>query len=265
MIRNLVLSAVAALTLSACTKVDDSSGAPDDSASMTLAELDISGDAPSAVSLNSQDRVIITGDQPFSITVEAPAELKAQMRFSLVDGSLTVRRVNGDRTPGTATIRITLPQAPSALGLAGSGQIDASRLDGMGIRGGNIDLAGSGTITIDDVQAKALTVALSGSGEVTASGTAERLELDIAGSGNGNLDRLIVGEADVSVAGSGDVNFASNGTVDAAIAGSGNVTVYGKAQCSADSMGAGRLICKSNADAVGVSASGQTLGSRPPT
>ena len=52
------------------------------------------------------------------------------------------------------------------------------------------------------------------------------------------------GRLDLSIAGSGDTTFASDGKVDAKIMGSGNITVRGSARCTVKSFGSGSLTCE---------------------
>ena len=89
------------------------------------------------------------------------------------------------------------------------------------------------------------------SGDLVGAGSAETLDLSIAGSGDVDLRDVQVENADISIAGSGDAVFSSNGTVEASIMGSGDVTVLGSASCSVKSMGSGTVKC----DRSGASAS----------
>ena len=85
---------------------------------------------------------------------------------------------------------------------------------------------------------------IAGSGTLKAAGTAEKLELNLMGSGSAELGGLKAGGADVNIAGSGDATFASDGDVNANIMGSGDVTVRGRARCKVKTMGSGSLVCE---------------------
>ena len=110
-------------------------------------------------------------------------------------------------------------------------------------RTAQINIAGSGNIEVDRVGAEKLGVNIGGSGDVGAAGATQRLELNIAGSGSGDLAEVTVGEAKVNIIGSGDGRFDSNGSVTAKIVGSGAVAVTGSARCSVNSLGSGSLTC----------------------
>lgn len=207
-----------------------------------LAELDMSGAAPSEVALLGPDRVHITDGDKLAITVDGDDAVKSQLRFVLTDGKLGISRAKwkSDEPRGIATVNVTMP-APRKLVMAGSGQIDAASLKGDDA---NIVVAGSGTITAPGTEVGTLKLDIAGSGKVTAGGTAKTLKTMIAGSGEADFAGLHVDDADITVAGSGNMRFASDGDVKAKIMGSGSVAVKGRAKCTVKSMGSGQLVCE---------------------
>jgi len=236
-----VIAMVAAAGLAGCDNVNiefEGEGVP-------LAELDMSGDAPTDVALAAPDIVVITSGDDFTIDVEGSDEARDRMRFALDDGTLGIHRENGNwDDEDKATVNITMP-APETLVMAGSGTITTDAMSGDP----EIVIAGSGTITADGIEAERAEVTVAGSGTVNASGSTERLELTVAGSGSADLDGLQVDRGEVTIAGSGDAAFASDGTVEASIVGSGSVRVTGSATCSVDSVGSGELVCEEGEDA----------------
>ena len=208
-----------------------------------LAELDMSGDPPTSVTLAGPDKVVITNGETLEITLEGNAEAGEALRFNRDGDELTIARdskvYDGS---GTAIVRLTMPAA-SHLAIAGSGSIEADTMASKA----SAEIAGSGGIKVAQLEAEQLDVDIAGSGSVTAAGTTERLTVDIAGSGNVRLGELSAGEVEVGIAGSGNVDLASNGTVDAEIAGSGNIVVTGSAVCKVESAGSGSLTCRPSA------------------
>lgn len=99
-------------------------------------------------------------------------------------------------------------------------RITVPRLTGVG-------LTGSGDIAAHGVQADHLRVILAGSGTIRADGTTHEAEIDVAGSGTVALDQLAAERASVSVSGSGDVSVAASKALDVSISGSGDVTYRG--------------------------------------
>lgn len=228
--------AVAAAGCSIDMDVGNSDGVP-------LAELDQSGDAPTELALASGDTVIITAGETLSIEVEGDADDVAKMRFSLEGGMLGIARESGNWSSNSATtVRITMP-APTEIDMAGSGTITANDLAATA----EINIAGSGDVQVSGIDAQRLEVSIAGSGSFVGIGKADLLEVALMGSGSANMPALKADNADISIAGSGSTSFASDGTVEASIAGSGSVNVTGNASCNLNAMGSGSLNCKPGA------------------
>ena len=221
-----------------------------------LADLDLTGEAPSEVVLLGPDSVkIATGDK-LDIAVVGDPAIAGDMRFTLKDGTLGILRKGGKwDSDETVTVNVTMP-APRKLTMAGSGRIDAADLAADKAR---VTIAGSGTIETARVETAELKVDIAGSGSYRAAGNAKSLKLTIAGSGDARLDALKVDAAKVDIAGSGNSTFASDGSVKASIMGSGEVRVIGRATCKVTAMGSGRLVCEPAA----ASAEAKPAGEKP--
>lgn len=87
------------------------------------------------------------------------------------------------------------------------------------------NLAGSQPLTIRDYDQPTLSIDISGSGDVTATGKTTTLDLDIAGSGEADLADLATTDATVGISGSGEARVAPTGTARLSIAGSGDITL----------------------------------------
>ena len=223
--------------LSGCSLVTDNwqevEGVP-------LAELDISGDAPTDITLAGPDAVEITEGATLAITLGGDADAGEALRFDRDGTTLTIARdSNIYDGSGTAIVRITMP-APEHLAIAGSGTIKTATMAHTAV----VEIAGSGSITVDRLEAETLAVDIAGSGDVTAAGTTAKLEVGIAGSGNVRLGELMADDVAIEIAGAGTVDLASNGKVTADIAGSGDITVTGTATCALQSAGSGSLNCR---------------------
>ncbi|UYH54533.1 DUF2807 domain-containing protein [Qipengyuania sp. SS22] len=213
--------------------VGDSEGVP-------LAELDMSGPAPTELVLAGPDRVIISEGDELDITVSGDDAAIQALRFSLDDEALGISRENDSwRDNGIATVRVTMPSL-TAMVLAGSGDIEAASMSDEA----DVTIAGSGTAKIVRVEATSLDLTIAGSGDFEAAGSVGELDMTIAGSGRARMAGLQVGNAEISVAGSGDAEFSSDGAVEANIMGSGTITVNGRADCTVSSMGSGKLNCR---------------------
>ena len=201
-----------------------------------LAELDMSGAAPTEIVLSSGDNVILTEGETFDLAVEG-TDTDA-LRFVRDEKLIGITREDGWNGSDKATIRITMPP-PSEIVIAGSGTIKAKSLASTA----SINIGGSGAVEFDQVAAEKFEINIGGNGKIKGAGTAERLEVVIGGSGKIDLAALKADRAEVTIGGSGDIAFASDGTVEATIAGSGDVNVAGSAKCTVKAFGSGTLTC----------------------
>jgi hypothetical protein len=128
-------------------------------------------------------------------------------RVSLVDG------------PNELTIRW------SGGGLSGWSESDNLKIVVTAPSVTRFDLAGSQSLTIRDYDQPTLSIDISGSGDVTATGKTAALDLDIAGSGEADLSALATIDATVGISGSGEARVAPTGTARLSIAGSGDITL----------------------------------------
>lgn len=205
-----------------------------------LAELDMTGAAPTTITLLGPDNVRVTRGDKLAITVEGDGADK--LRFALSEGQLGIAREDWKigSSQKTATVNVTLPLL-SEIVLAGSGNLTADQLTGNEAK---IVVAGSGLVEARLIDTPKLNVDVVGSGTLRAGGKAREMKITIAGSGDAEMDGLNVDEVKVDVAGSGNARFASNGNVNANIMGSGEVRVFGRATCKVNSVGSGKLVCE---------------------
>ena len=87
---------------------------------------------------------------------------------------------------------------------------------------------GSGDLDIRGYDQPELTVRVQGSGDVTGSGRSDAVKLDIVGSGSIDLADIEARDAQVTTSGSGDATIAASGAVKVAVAGSGGVSLRAK-------------------------------------
>ena len=95
-----------------------------------------------------------------------------------------------------------------------------ARLDGT-------KLAGSGTISVDGVDARTFTAEVPGSGMLTVSGTADQLDASLAGSGTMQLGGLTARTVTATVPGSGRLEVQATRSLDASITGNGLIAYSG--------------------------------------
>jgi len=87
------------------------------------------------------------------------------------------------------------------------------------------DVSGAQTLIINGYKQDRISIDISGSGDVTASGAAGRLDLDISGSGDSQLGQLTTDEANVDVSGAGDATIAPRNEATIEVTGAGDVVL----------------------------------------
>ena len=212
----------------------------DDTPAGTLAELDLSGDAPDSLVLASRDAVRVRYGETFAITVAGDAAATATLRFSRNEGALHILRGCADgHASAPAVIDITLPLVASVT-VAGSGSVEVEAVADKA----EVMITGSGSVAMPDMVADKLDVLIAGSGSFSASGKARKLKLSITGSGDAAMSKLKIDKAKIRLTGSGDASLRSDGEVSAQIMGSGDIRVRGRATCQVRTVGSGRLVCE---------------------
>ena len=88
-------------------------------------------------------------------------------------------------------------------------------------------LEGSADARIRGVTGKALEIELNGSGNITASGSVENLDVDLNGSGDASLGGLKAVRVEADLNGSGDITVAASEALEAELNGSGDIRYHG--------------------------------------
>ncbi len=170
--------------------------------------------------------VRLNGSLDVRVRVGKPRSVRVTTDDNLVRHIAT--EVNG-QTLTIGTLRAIAPRIRTLV------EIDLPALHGA-------SLHGSGDIEITDVAAEALELDILGSGDISATGTADRLRVSISGSGDVGARDLRANTVDVTVFGSGDASVFAETSLDVRIFGSGDVTYRGDPDdLQIDEQGSGRV------------------------
>jgi len=156
-----------------------------------------------AVELAGSNIVTVAVGRPQSVVVHADSNLLDHVATSVVDGRLVISDVGSYSTRTPMSVAVTVPSLST------------------------LTLSGSGIVTAANVDAKAFTVALPGSGVLRASGTVDRLNVTLPGSGDAQLQDLVAHDVQAVVSGSGRILVHPTGSLDASVPGSGAVMYVG--------------------------------------
>lgn len=139
-----------------------------------------------------------------SVLVHADDNLLGRVTTRVQDGQLAIGNTQGSfATKSPMSVEITVPSL-SKLTLSGSGNVSATGV-------------GTGS----------LTVALTGSGVLWASGTATQLDVRLDGSGEAQLGQLVARDVHADVNGSGDIVVTATNSLDGSVPGSGTISYGG--------------------------------------
>ncbi|MBZ4190934.1 head GIN domain-containing protein [Niabella beijingensis] len=140
---------------------------------------------------------------------------------------------------GSVTVYVTAPEL-DGITLTGSGNFTA--VDPIDADALTLDLSGSGDITISELGTSSLKARISGNGNITInSGNSGRQEVSVTGSGDYNAQQLETEDAIVKLTGSGDARVWVRRKLDATITGSGDIRYAGTPEVNASVTGSGSV------------------------
>jgi carbon monoxide dehydrogenase subunit G len=90
------------------------------------------------------------------------------------------------------------------------------------------EVRGSGDLTLSQINQPKLELSIKGSGDASATGSVEAVDLIISGSGEADLEDLTAKSATVEIRGSGDAKVTAQVDADVAVYGSGDIAVFGR-------------------------------------
>jgi hypothetical protein len=197
------------------------------------------------VELAGSHNVIVTVGGAPSAYAEGDTGLLERLEVRVENGVLRIGQKKGkwsfgwSKDHGAITVHVTAPSLRGAE-VAGSGDM---RIDKVQADSFAASIAGSGELEVGSLTAKSSNFSIAGSGGVTAAGTAETGDFEIAGSGDVRAGGFQVKRAKVSIAGSGNVETKATETADISIMGSGDAIITGTAKCNVSKMGSGDARC----------------------
>jgi len=157
------------------------------------------------VELAGSNTVVLRVGDRQSVVVHADDNLLGRVTTEVRDGRLVI-----GNTPGSFTTK-----APMRVEI---------RVPSIGL----LALSGSGAVVATGIRGPALKVTLTGSGTLRASGTVDRLDATLTGSGDVELLQLVAADAHAVVSGSGRILVTATRRLDASVLGSGTILYGGK-------------------------------------
>jgi hypothetical protein len=239
----MILSSI--LTLGACNMADaqDRDKESHRSGEQGQRSFDLAGF--NFIALGGSHDVVVTVGGAHSVRAEGDAEALERLEIKVEKGKLVIGSKRGDwsfgrREHGKVTVHVTLPALAGAA-IGGSGDMRIDKVEGGDFTGA---IGGSGDMSIASLKVNELKFAIAGSGGISATGSAAKADMSIAGSGDIDAGALESRTASISIVGSGDVRARAVETADVSVMGSGNVSMAGPAKCKISKMGSGNVECE---------------------
>ena len=173
-----------------------------------------------AVELSGAGEVTIDQTGSESLTVEADEKFLSLLTSEVSGGTLVL---------GTKPNAMLINRDPIKF------RVTVKDLTGLTI-------TGSGNITVAKVSTTELQTRISGSGTITAAGTADTQRVGISGSGSVRAGELASRAATVNISGSGDAVIQVSDSLDVRISGSASVRYRGDPSINEHISGSGDLI-----------------------
>jgi hypothetical protein len=157
-----------------------------------------------AVELPGSNQVTIRAGGEQSVVVHADDNLLDRVTTRVSAGTLVIgNEAGGYTTRNPIRVEVVVPSV-NELTLSGSGTIDAAGID--------VDV---------------LTVVLSGSGAVSGSGRAQRIEVKLNGSGDVQLHDLVAQDVRATMSGTGRIAVHATDSLEASVPGTGSIVCTG--------------------------------------
>lgn len=188
------------------------------------------------ISAKGSFKVTLVSGKEGTITLKGDENLLEYIETEVQDNILKIYTKKDFSFTGRENIVITVPFEKISA-VGFAGSGDIETQDAINAEKLELKLAGSGD-GVFAVNSSNLKVALAGSGDLKITGTTQELEAKLAGSGDVECSKLEAQNADVSVAGSGDLKVNCIKNLMARVAGSGDIYYKGKPE-SIDSKVAG--------------------------
>jgi hypothetical protein len=158
----------------------------------------------SSVELAGSNNVVVHVGVKQSVVVHADDNLLRHVTTQVHAGNLIIGNTSGSfTTKSPMSVEVSVPSLKA------------------------LTLIGIGVISTTGIKTSSLTVRLSGSGVLRASGSVTRLDVSLGGSGDAQLEQLAARDAHAVVSGSGRILVRATNSLDAAVPGSGAIIYRG--------------------------------------
>jgi hypothetical protein len=169
------------------------------------------------IALETAGDIIITQGDSESLTIETDDNILPLLTSEVEDGVLVLSTEENASINPSDDIRYT---------------ITVTSLEGL-------EISGAGDVTGQDLTLDALSVNVSGAGDIILSGTANNVSVTVSGSGDFQACNLQSGAVSLEISGQGDAVVNAADTLSVTVSGMGDVSYVGDPEVSQDVSGMG--------------------------
>lgn len=191
------------------------------------------------VDVSIDAEVILHTDSVYHVEIKAQPNILDVISTKVNGGTLRIGFSREVCEHDGITVHVYAPAYVEA-GLSGSGSITSA--DSLNVNGFKINVSGSGSVAVSNLQAVHVTANISGSGDVRLNGAAQLLESDISGSGELKAFGLPVLNGDAAISGSGNMEINATQSITGSISGSGTIYYKNNPAITVSVSGSGRLV-----------------------
>jgi hypothetical protein len=189
------------------------------------------------VHLKGSGKVFLTPGETQFLEIKTDDNIMPLIETEVRGDKLTISHGNNRLRPTYFEVYITI-QKLEGVGISGSGDIVGNERFVTDML--HVEISGSGDMDLE-VETGLLENKISGSGSLQLSGKAEEYTISVSGSGKINAFGVDAKHVSVRVSGSGDCRISASESLDARISGSGNVYYKGRPRINTKISGSGSL------------------------
>jgi hypothetical protein len=156
-----------------------------------------------SLDLAGSNNVTVIVGGPQSVVVHADSNLINHVTTGVVAGALVIGDTGSFSARTPMSVDVSVPSLTT------------------------LNLSGDGQISVTGINAPQLTVTVSGSGLLSAAGTATRLDVTLSGDGQAQLSQLTARDVHAVITGSGLIQVTATTSLDAAVPGTGTIIYSG--------------------------------------
>ena len=189
------------------------------------------------VSINTVGDLVIRPGTDEKVIVEAEPKVLAKLDVSTKGDTLTITTKGDFSTQKPVKFTVTL-RALRRLTTSGSG---SSLVEGFSGPNFDVDVNGSGDVSLKNIKSTKLNVRLQASGNVDATGSGTTVIARVDGSGNIDARDYKARVVEATIDGAGNIYVHADESLKASIGGAGSIEYKGKPKVSQNVTGAGTV------------------------